>query len=361
MAFLFKKTTARRCAALGLLAAVAMPALQASAKAPEKLFYMIGSVKSFNSFQNHIDKIDVVVPTWYNTDKDGLVSGNVDPRVLAIAHAHHVPVEPILALMNHDDFHKLLGNPKARHTMIESIVDQAVTNHLDGIQLDFEDVLWTDRDALSNFVREIGTGLHAHHLRFSVAICPNAPGRPGAGAFGRWMWQYWRGSYDLKAIGAATDYISLMTYDQHTRWTAPGPVGGWPWMVENIEYAERFVPKEKISLGIPLYGYHWWAGDPVHKDGTTGPNISADYIDADESLPLAAQYHADIQWDSREHEAFFWFERDQLREWIFLPLARSVRERYDYAKENGLLGTSAWVLGAEDPATWDALPATHGQ
>ena len=42
-----------------------------------------------------------------------------------------------------------------------------------------------------------------------------------------------------------------MTYDQNTRWTMPGPVAGWQWTVENLDYALQFVPKEKLSLGIP--------------------------------------------------------------------------------------------------------------
>lgn len=57
--------------------------------------------------------------------------------------------------------------------------------------------------------------------------------------------------------------ICLMTYDQHTRWTATGPVAGWTGTIANLDYALKFVPKEKLSLGIPLYGYHWFAGPPI--------------------------------------------------------------------------------------------------
>ena len=66
-----------------------------------------------------------------------------------------------------------------------------------------------------------------------------------------------------------------MTYDQNTRWTMPGPVAGYPWTVENVEYALQFVPKEKLSMGIPVYGYHWFAGDPGKEEK---PNPTAEYI-----------------------------------------------------------------------------------
>ena len=68
----------------------------------------------------------------------------------------------------------------------------------------------------------------------------------------------WRNTVDL---------LCLMTYDQNTRWTMPGPVAGWDWTVENLNYALKTVPKEKLSLGIPLYGYHWYAGAPTRGCG----------------------------------------------------------------------------------------------
>jgi spore germination protein YaaH len=172
------------------------------------------------------------------------------------------------------------------------------------------------------------------------------------------MWEYWRGVYDLKALGDCMDFVSLMTYDQHTRWTTPGPVAGWDWTIAQLDYALQFIPKEKLSLGIPLYGYHWYAGNPVV--GTEErSNISADYIDADESIPLAKQYGAKVQWDTQDHEAFYWFYRDQMREWVWMPDARAFRDRYDLARQRGLTGFSAWVLGAEDPAVWNELPTAR--
>ena len=91
-----------------------------------------------------------------------------------------------------------------------------------------------------------------------------------------------------------------MTYDQQTRWTTPGPVAGWQWTIENLDYALAVVPKEKLSLGIPLYGYHWFTGAPnVDKvTGVESPNPSANYISAPDAQLLATTYKAPIQWDA---------------------------------------------------------------
>ena len=65
-----------------------------------------------------------------------------------------------------------------------------------------------------------------------------------------------------------------MSYDEHTRYTPPGPVAGYRWTLKNLEYALKFVPKEKLSLGIPVYGYRWFAGDPG-KDNRPSTNAAS--------------------------------------------------------------------------------------
>ncbi len=341
---------------LCLLWLLSLPCL-AHAAAPSALFYMMGTQKSIDSFVQHAGKIDVLVPTWYNVDPHGLVSGQPNPYVMQVARTNGVAVMPILSAGgDRAGFHQLLGDEKAKQAMIASLLEQAALHGFSGFQFDFENIDWTDRDALTLLTAQTAKALHQHGLQLSMAVVPNAPGYAGGGAFSKWMWEYWRGAYDLKALAKVLDVVCLMTYDQHTRWTTPGPVAGMPWTMEHLKYALQAVPKEKLSLGIALYGYHWYAGNPVREDGKESSNISADYIDADESLPLAKQYGATLQWDPVEHESWFYFYRDQMREWVFLPDAHAFRDRYALVKQYGLQGFCSWVLGAEDPAIWDALP-----
>ena len=108
-------------------------------------------------------------------------------------------------------------------------------------------------------VAEAATLFHQNNLQLTIATVPNAPGAAGETNYSAWIYENWRGAYDLAALAKSVDLICLMTYDQHTRLTPPGPVAGWSWTVNNLDYALKFVPREKISLGIPLYGYHWFA------------------------------------------------------------------------------------------------------
>lgn len=58
-----------------MLLALALTCAPALAKNPTALFYLMNTQKSTNSFIANVDKIDVVVPTWYGVDQNGLVNG----------------------------------------------------------------------------------------------------------------------------------------------------------------------------------------------------------------------------------------------------------------------------------------------
>jgi spore germination protein YaaH len=138
-------------------------------------------------------------------------------------------------------------------------------------------------------------------------------------------------------------------------------VTGWDWTVENLNYALKTVPKEKLSLGIPLYGYHWYTGAPI-KDATTGKekaNPMAESISAPNAVQLAETYKGTLEWDAGDHSAYVYFYRDQLREWIFFTDVRTFKDRYALAQQDGLQGFCSWVLGEEDPAIWEFLPKRH--
>ncbi|MEP6898271.1 MAG: glycosyl hydrolase family 18 protein [Rhodanobacter sp.] len=329
----------------------------ACAAQPSALFYLVTTQKSVDSFVAHVDKIGVLVPTWYHVDSQGLVSGAPNRYVLGVASDHHLPVMPIIAMgEGRNGFHALLHDETAKRQMIDAMLQQAREQGYIGFQFDFEDISWTDRDAYTLLAKQTADALHQHGLKLSIAVVPNAPGHAGEGRFSRWMWQYWRGVYDLPALGRIADLICLMTYDQNTRWTTPGPVDGMPWLLAHLKYALKVVPKQKLSLGIALYGYHWYTGDPVRPDGSESSNISASYIDADESIPLAKEHDVAIQWDPVEHESWYYFYRDDMREWVFMTDAHSFHDRYQVMQQYGLQGFCSWVLGAEDPKVWDELP-----
>jgi spore germination protein YaaH len=342
------------CQALFLAGTLVLGSMAAHAQ--KTLFWMSNNLTSVNSFMAHKDKIDILSPTWYQIDETGLVSGEPQPVVLKAAKDAHMTIIPLFALFNPEKAHVLFNDQKAQDAMNQAFLRECKENGYDGINFDVEDVMETDRDGLSAMVKKTAELLHREHLQVQIDVVPGAPGHAGETAFGKWIFQEWRSAYDLKALADAVDLICLMTYDQHTHWTTPGPVGGWGWTNDNLDYALKFVPREKLSLGIALYGYHWYTGDPGLNKKEKTPNITAEYISQANAVYLRDTYGGKEQWDEVDHTPWFYFYRDQMREWIFYTNKRAFNDRYVLAKENHLAGVCSWVLGEEDPEVWSALP-----
>ena len=340
-----------------LITASTLLLLPLAAPAQKTEFWMNNSRVSVESFLAHRDKIDIISPTWYQIDESGFVTGEPQPVILRAAKEAHVSLIPLFALMDPVKIHKLLGDPKAQDEMNQAFLRECKENGYDGINYDIEDVMWTDRDALSAMVKKTADLLHRQHLVVQIDVVPGAPGHGGETAFGKWIYQEWRGAYDLKALGESVDLICLMTYDQHTHWTTPGPVGGWTWTKKNLDYALKQVPPEKISLGIAVYGYHWYTGDPGVDKKEKAPNPTADYISEPDTIFLRDSYGGKTQWDEEEHTPWFFITRDDMREWFFYTDRRAYMDRYELAKKAGLQGVCSWVLGEEDPAIWAGIPA----
>jgi spore germination protein YaaH len=328
---------------------------------PVALFYLTSNPDSIRSFLAHSAQIDLLVPTWYQVDENGLVTGAPDPTVQKRAKDEGLPVMPIVAMFNKKGFHALATNAGAQARLNDAMIRESKANGYTGFQFDFENVDWLDRDLLTELVKNSADAMHKAGLQLSIATVPNAPGYPGSGGFAKWIYTDWRGAYDLAALTKSVDLICLMTYDQHTRWTVPGPVAGWEWTVDNLNYALQTVPKEKLSLGIPLYGYHWFTGAPIKENEASSekPNPTAEYIGTPNALQLAQAYNGQVQWDAADHSAYFYFYRDQMREWIFFTDQRTFKDRYELVRQKGLQGFCSWVLGEEDPAIWTILPHRH--
>src|SRR5580700_6434827 len=129
---------------LFLLAAVLAPSAFA-AKAPVALFYLTSDPGAIRDFYAHSSQIDLLVPTWYQVDENGLVTGAPEPTVLKRAQDEKLPVMPIIALFNKKGFHTLALNAGAQAMMNEAMIRESKLHGYAGFQFDFENVEWTDR------------------------------------------------------------------------------------------------------------------------------------------------------------------------------------------------------------------------
>jgi spore germination protein YaaH len=106
---------------------------------PVALFYLTSNPDSIRSFLAHSTQIDLLVPTWYQVDENGLVTGAPDPTVLKRADDDKVPLMPILAMFNKKGFHALAMNPAAQAMMNEAMIRECKTARLHRLSIRFRE------------------------------------------------------------------------------------------------------------------------------------------------------------------------------------------------------------------------------
>jgi spore germination protein YaaH len=289
-----------------------------------------------------------------------VVWGSVDPRITAAARAHGVKVVPLVMNPGFDQpsIHRVLASAELRTGAARNIAALCRAQRFDGIQFDFENVNVADRDLFTAFFRETAAALHAAGCTASAAVVPRTGEFPGPTSYHVWIYENWRGAYDYRALADAADFLSLMTYDQHTHRTPPGPVAGVPWMVRALEYVLSLgVPPAKVSLGIPAYSTHW---EPSY-DPATGAHVWGSGVSYRQAAGLMARGGATTVWDDRQKVSFAAWDDDGIDEFLYLEDARSFAEKRTLVDRYHLRGYSVWVLGSEDPAVWEMLRRRGGR
>ncbi len=320
----------------------------------EALWYSVSGEQSVQSFVAHADQISIVSPQVFSLDSNGIITGSIDPRVVAAAHEKHVKLVPLVMNpgFNQPSIHRVLTVPDARARAIRSLAALCRDQHLDGIQFDIENVHLRDKDAFTSFTRESVDSVHHAGCTLSAAVVPRTGEDPGPTSYHAWIYDNWRAVYDYKALADTLDFISYMTYAQHTGGSPAGPVAGYPWMKASLEYVLSLgVPPEKISLGIPAYS-DWWY--PAY-DSIGGSKMRGSDISYPAAQGILAKSGIKPVWDEvQKAPAAAWSEHDVFQ-YVWMEDSRAFLAKLGLVTNHHLRGYSVWVLGSEDPATWRAL------
>lgn len=311
----------------------------------------IDPAKNISDFTTHASQIQILSPAGYRVNAEGLVSGFLNYQILDTAKMHHVAIMPLLCNSSSDRFkaHKLLNNPAAQQRTIMSVLALCKQNHYMGIEIDFEGMFFSDREAFTHFYQKLAWALHRNHLKIAIAIIPTyAESSPTHYLQKKDV--FWTGVYDYKALGKSSDFVTLMAYDEHETGTPPGPISGASWVENIIHYALKNIPARKIFLGIPWYSGYWHMSNHTKINQST--RIVEEALSHRELLSLLAQRNTALHWDNEDKVHYALYNNHSLYEYIFAEDATSFSAKLALARKYNLSGISNWCLGQEDPDVW---------
>ncbi|EPZ48926.1 glycosyl hydrolase family 18 protein [Alicyclobacillus acidoterrestris] len=286
--------------------------------------------------------INVASPQWFRlSDASGNISGQVLPDVVKYAHEHHIKVW-VLVDNNYSASltHAVLSNPKARNNLIDELNYQAKLYHLDGINVDFENVAAADRDAFTAFMKQLHDTLSPEGINLSVDVAPDIEPFNDSAAFFH------------AGLSDDVDEMVLMAYDEH--WDGdsdPGPVADLPWVTQSVnDLLDTGVPTDKLVLGMPFYTRLWH----VYKDGHVADKAVGV---SDDSIKSALDdYHAGA--GSFNHQLDLMYTRQPQADGymeMWYPTAKTYTDDLSLVNENGLAGVAVWSLDWSDKETWSSV------
>ena len=274
--------------------------------------------------------------------------GELIPPVLSvdfmIEAAYRHGTLPILTLtpfgadgqFNNYLIHSVVQSPEAVDNLILNLKSVAEEKGYAGVDVDFEYILAEDRDAFTDFVAKIAQGLHEIGRQVSVALAPKqSAGQKGLLYEGK----------DYGGLGAAADYVLLMTYEWGYTYGPPMAVAPIFQVRKVLDYAVTEIPTDKIRLGIPNYGYDWKL--PFERGVTKARTIGNV-----EAVQIAIEKNAEIFFDERAMSPYFHYWENGEEHEVWFEDVRSMQAKFELIKEYGLNGAGYWQIMRLFRANW---------
>jgi hypothetical protein len=208
---------------------------------------------------------------------------------------------------------------------------------VDGVNVDVEQLDELDRNAYTEFLRALRTALRELLPEGTITVASEA-GLRGMGNA-------------VAAVEADVDRVFLMGYDYH--WSGSGPGASAPvdradglytlrWSIE--QYVNAGVPRDRILLGLPLYGMSW---------KTIGPDRTSSVLGR--GTAWIPSQHSDVLLDplfvpGRDTlEVAEFFVRPEGRAWrlTYYDSPATLRAKLALARDQGLAGGGFWAIGYE--------------
>ena len=304
----------------------------------DPMYFTRQDMSSYSS----VPGLNVISPTWFHiADEEGNITNYGSKEYVDWAHSEGLQVWALFSNSFDPDMTSvILRNFELRKKVITQIMLLSELLKIDGINIDFEDVNYDDREYLTQFVREITPMLRELGLTVSmdVTIRSSSPN--------------WSMVYDRPELSKVLDYIAVMTYDEF--WASSpvsGSVASIPWVKAGVEHILEQIPPHKLLLGVPFYARVW--EEETSENGEVKVTSSAYSMKGIKEI--ISENRAEVFFDESTGQNYAEYEKDGKLYRIWIEDEVSVRSRIKIVHEYNLAGVASWRKGFEEPEIWNVI------
>lgn len=305
--------------------------------------YLFGGNNYLAKVDSTNGAINEVSPSYFDINSDGSLKITYELKQEFIDQMHDRGVKVVPFLSNH--WSRDLGRSalKNREKLANEIIKAIDKYDLDGVNVDIENVTEVDRDNYTDFVKILSEKM-PEGKTVAVAVAANPNGYKTG----------WHASYDYEQLGKYADYIMIMTYDEHYEGGTQGPVASYDFVEESIQYALKYVPSEKIVMGLAFFGRYWNEED-VGGRGVAYSLINQIFEDYpptivydEESRTMIGTIHVSKK---QAEEDRYIFQAGTYNFYYETP--ETIKEKLQLVDKYNLKGSGSWALGQEMTDMWE--------
>ncbi len=278
-----------------------------------------------------------------------------DDELISIAREYNtMPLMMLTSLTENGTFSNelvasLMADPQLQETVIENTLDTIRQKGYGGLDVDFEYIPAEYKDVYPVFLENLRAKLEPEGYILFTSLAPKTSAEQKGLLYE---------GHNYPAVGAAADYVLLMTYEWGYTYGPPLAIAPIENVRRVVDYAINEIPPEKIFLGIPNYAYNW-----------TLPYVrgesKAQALSNVAAVHLAAEKNAEIQFDENAKTPYFTYNEfdtsanKTLEHEVWFEDARSVEAKLRLLHEYGLRGASIWQIMKYFPQLWLVLNALY--
>ncbi|UWG97873.1 glycosyl hydrolase family 18 protein [Dehalobacter sp. DCM] len=284
----------------------------------------------------------------HQVNSDGSVTNITDSQLIQAARAARVA--PLMVItniqsggsFNSDLARSILRNPTVQNTLINNIIRILREKNYYGLDIDFEYIYPADRENYNNFLRRVVNTLRPLGYSVTTALAPKLSAEQKGVLYE---------AHDYPVHGALADHVILMTYEWGYTYSPPKAVAPLNEVRKVLNYAVSAIPRQKIFMGIPNYGYDWTL---PYVTGTAAKTISNTA-----AVDLARTKGTMIQYDATAQSPTLTYYEAGKKHEVWFEDARSIYAKLTLAHEFRLGGVSYWTIGRYFPQNWLVLRSLY--